>query len=71
MKYYRRHVTVQIPADIAQADHAAIYAKAAELNSRFANDEGGSKNGCIESAAVAISKSGFGACLVPGAVEIK
>jgi hypothetical protein len=67
MKYYRRQVTVKIPSDIPVEQHAAIYAKAAELNAKFAQDAGG-KAGCIESAAVAISKSGYGACLIAGAV---
>lgn len=70
MKYYRRHVIVKIPSDIPAAQHQSIHAKAAELNARFAKDEGGSKLGCIESAAVAIAQSGFGACLIPDAVLI-
>lgn len=70
MKYYRRQVTVKIPSDIPAAEHPAIYAKAIELNALFAKDEGGTKSGCIESAAVAVSRSGFGACLIAGAVGI-
>lgn len=69
MKHYRRQVTVKIPSDIPAAQHPAVHAKAAELNAIFAKDAG-SKAGCIESAAVAISRSGFGACLIAGAVAI-
>lgn len=71
MKHYRRQVMVAIPSDIPAALHPAIYAKAEEINARFARDEGGSKAGCVESAAVAIARSGFGACLVPLAVALK
>lgn len=70
MKYYRRQVTVKIPIDIPAAQHPAIHAAAAELNALFAKDAGGSKSGCIASAAVAVGRSGFGACLVPGALPL-
>ena len=69
--YYRRHVTVKIPSDIQQDHHAGIYAKAAELNALFAKDAGGSSEGCVQSAAVVISSSGFSACLIAGAEPIK